>query len=90
MRNVIIIAEQVVKVIWHKDALLRTRTFNRIRQVAPVCTSTKYTLPWTHLTVSRLVQPFYTAYGRESQYFIMGRLFSPLKLPLPMGDLDSI
>jgi len=38
-------------------------------------------------TASRFSR-FCTAHGRDPLYFITGRPFSPLKLPLPMGELN--
>ena len=66
--------------------------FGGIRQVAPVCTLPRASLahpspnPKRHL--DRFSCFFCTAHGRESPYFTTGRPFPPLKLPLPMGDLD--
>jgi len=61
--------------------------FNGIRHVAPVCTPPMF--PWAHPSPNdkrHLDQfsSFYTAHGRESQYFTTGRRF-PSNLRLPMG-----
>jgi len=40
--------EQVVKVIWHRAAHW---SFNRIRQMASMCTSIQYVVPWAHTSL---------------------------------------
>jgi len=78
----------VVRVIWQKRHITSTHGwFDRICQVAPVCT--------LHLIRASLGPPestsqatgFCTAHGRESVYFTMSRPL-PLKIALRMGDLD--
>ena len=67
--------------------------FNGIHQVMPVCTPTWHMLPLVHLSPNPKrhfdrFSRFCTTDSSESLYFTTGCPFPPLKLPLPIGDLD--
>jgi len=69
--------------------------FNRIRQVAPMCTSSNTWFPGpTRLSIPNCISIDSAVFAQlttESLYFIMGRRFLPLKLPgHSHGDLDPI
>jgi len=77
---------------WQKGCIAATHgRFNRIRQVAPMCTSSNM-LPLAHPSPypKRHLDRFsrFCIAQAESIYFTMGRPFPPSKLPVFMADLD--